>query len=84
MVGFLDDEPPFSRYFPKPPHEYKPRCAGMGVYYEYGDTHFTFLALKQFQDLRTKDNIVTKDTPIAYMAEEIPRLWGAVSQEPLL
>lgn len=33
---------------------------------------------------RTKDKRpnITKDAPIAFTAQEIPRVWGAVSQEP--
>lgn len=46
------------------------------------NTNFTFMTLKYFQELRTKKpNIMTKDVPIAHIAQKIPRVWGAMSQE---
>ena len=40
------------------------------------------MALKGFQELRTGDQILTKDAPIAFITQEILRILGAVGQEP--
>ena len=39
------------------------------------------MTLKYLQELRTETNIMTKDATVALIAQEIPRVWGAVSQE---
>ena len=47
------------------------------------DTHFTFIVSEVFSGTEDeRPNIMTKDAFIAATAQEIPRLWGAVSQEP--
>ena len=39
------------------------------------------MALKCFQELRTRPNIIKKDAPIALIAQEIPRILGALCQK---
>lgn len=46
------------------------------------ETIIHLYASEGFQELRTKrPNIITKGAPIALTSQEIPEVWGAVSQE---
>ena len=73
---------PIPRYFPKSPHEYKPRCAGMGFIMNTETPISPFWLWSNVRIWGQRTILLTKDIPIACMAQEIPRVWGAMSQEP--
>ena len=75
---------PIPRYFPKSPHEYKPRCAGMGFIMNTETPISPFWLWSNVRIWGQRTILLTKDIPIACMAQEIPRGWGAMSQEPLI
>lgn len=49
--------------------------------YEYEDTHFNFMTETILATENKRPNILTKDIPIAFIIQEVPRVSGVLCQK---